>query len=319
MTHDAIGPARVAVFGAGAVGCAFGGMLARAGIDVTLIGRPRHVEAIAREGLRLESVPLAFDARIPVTASIDPASVRSAGLVLFCVKARDTEDAARALAPHVAPGATVVSLQNGIDNAERIHGATGIPALPAVVYIAAEMAGAGHVRHTGRGDLILGPAPGGPDPAPVAAFLARAGVRAEVSDDIARDLWMKLIVNCAYNPVSALARARYGVLMHSPAALALMRSIVDEAVAVAASSGVRLETDAAYASCLAVGRSMEGAISSMAQDLARGARTEIEALNGAVVDRGKRLRVPTPVNETLHALVRLLEDQLPADPRARGS
>src|SRR5262249_52466368 len=145
---------RVAVLGAGAVGCYFGGMLARAGAPVTLIGRPQHVEALERDGLWLES--LSFQERVPVAASGTGQAARTAAMVLFCGKALDTEEAARSLAPHLARGALVLSLQNGVDNVERIRTAAGFDALPAVVYVAAAMTGPGRAKHSGRGDLVLG-------------------------------------------------------------------------------------------------------------------------------------------------------------------
>src|SRR5262249_32260471 len=144
----------VAVLGAGAVGCYFGGMLARAGAPVTLIGRPHHVEVISRDGLWLDG--LHFQERVAVSASTAVDAARNAGAVPLRVNILDTEEAARALAPHLAPGAVVCSLQNGVDNVERIRAAAGIEALPTVVYVAAAMTGPGQVRHTGRGDLVVG-------------------------------------------------------------------------------------------------------------------------------------------------------------------
>src|SRR6516225_5931627 len=140
---------RIAVVGAGAVGCYFGGMLARAGAPVTLIGRPQHVEAITRDGLLLDSPH--FQQQIPVSASMQMSTAREAELILLCVKTPATVEAAKSLAPYLGPGATVLSLQNGVDNVERIHSAAAIEALPAVVYVAAEMTAPGRVRHTGRG------------------------------------------------------------------------------------------------------------------------------------------------------------------------
>ena len=152
MTNDALSP--VAVVGAGALGCLFGGMLARAGAQVTLIGRAGHVAAIRRDGLRFES--RGQMTIIPVAATEDIAAVGGARLVLFCVKSTDTDDAARAMAPHLGPDAVLVSLQNGVDNVERIRAHLGNRVLPGLVYVAAEMAGPGHVRHTGGGSLTIG-------------------------------------------------------------------------------------------------------------------------------------------------------------------
>src|SRR5205823_1497269 len=144
----------IAVMGAGAVGCYFGGMLARAGAPVTLIGRQQHVEAISRQGLFLEGMH--FQQQVPVSASTDISAVKHSDLTLFCVKTLDTETAAKALQPHLNPGTVVISLQNGVDNVERIYSAAKIEAIPAVVYVASAMIAPGHVKHSGRGDLIIG-------------------------------------------------------------------------------------------------------------------------------------------------------------------
>src|SRR5215207_3665507 len=114
-----INPLKVAVMGAGAVGCYYGGMLARAGHEVVLIGRPQHVEAIERNGLRMETK--AFDERVRLAASTEASAVRGADLVLFCVKSTDTEAAGAQISPHLTPGALVLTLQNGVDNADRLR------------------------------------------------------------------------------------------------------------------------------------------------------------------------------------------------------
>ena len=192
---------RIAVLGAGAVGCYFGGMLARSGPPVTLIGRSHHVDAINRTGLFLESVH--FRGFVPVSASTDPAAARDCAIVLLCVKTLDTEDAMKAVAPHLNSGALVVSLQNGVDNVERIRSAVGVEAMPAVVYVAAEMTGPGRVRHNGRGDLVL---PDRESASSLASLFQRAGVPCRISANIAADLWTKMIMNCVYNAMSALSR-----------------------------------------------------------------------------------------------------------------
>src|SRR5207302_177091 len=152
MTNHTLSP--VAVMGAGALGCLFGGMLVRAGAAVTLIGRPAHVEAIRQNGLRFESGGV--NETIPVTATENIAGVQRARLVLFCVKSSDTDDAARAMAPHLEGEAVVLSLQNGVDNVERIRTQVPNVVLPGLVYVAAQMAAPGSVHHTGGGNLTIG-------------------------------------------------------------------------------------------------------------------------------------------------------------------
>src|SRR2546422_3599689 len=149
-----MGAERVAIVGAGAVGCYFGGMLARAGIPVTLIGRATHVEAIRRNGLFIESRD--FQEFVRLEAETEMSAVREATIVVLSVKTVDTETAAAAVSPHLQERALLVSFQNGVDNVERIRRATAIPAIPAVVYVAAAMSGPGRVKHGGRGDVILG-------------------------------------------------------------------------------------------------------------------------------------------------------------------
>lgn len=299
---------RIAVMGAGAVGCYFGGMLARAGVPVTLIGRAPLVAAINHSGLLLDSIN--FQEKIALAATTELAALHEAELVLFCVKTLDTESAARALAPHLAPSAIVLSLQNGVDNVARMRAATGIAALPAVVYVAAEMIAPGHVKHAGRGDLIIGELEANAhDLASIAALFASASVPCAVSNNIAADLWTKLIINCAYNAISALGRgARYGAMVRHELTRALMTQTVNEALAVAHAEGIRFPEIDLLEVSLKLAEKMANATSSTAQDLARGKRTEIEALNGYVAQRGAALGVATPVNQTLYALVKLVEE-----------
>jgi len=302
----------VAVVGAGALGCLFGGMLARAGAQVTLIGRAGHVAAIRRDGLRFESRGETMT--IPVAASEDMAAVGGARLVLFCVKSADTDDAARAMAPHLAPDAVVVSLQNGVDNVERIHAHLRNRVLPGLVYVAAEMAGPGHVRHTGGGNLTIGELDvlrrGNMSDRrqleDIAALIAGAGIKVTISEAVEVDLWTKLVMNCAYNAISALTGSQYARMVAVADIRAVMTDAVNEVIAVASAKGVRLPDDL-VARAIALADGMPVTISSTAQDLLRGRRTEIDHINGYVVREGIALGIATPVNRTLNALVKLAE------------
>jgi 2-dehydropantoate 2-reductase len=297
-----------AVVGAGAVGCYFGGMLARAGVPVTLIGRAHHVDAIRRDGVFIDGRHV--HERVAIGASTDLEAVHDARLVLFCVKTTDTEATARALSRYLNRAAVLVSMQNGVDNAERIRATSGIHAVPAVVYVAAEMAGPGHVKHSGRGDLILGGAAASPaevDLEAIAGLFASAGVPCRVSPEIRTELWTKMLMNCAYNAISALARERYGRIAADTGARELIRRIVDEAVAVAQVEGVRLDPAAVTEAAYKLGEAMSGALSSTAQDIERGKLTEIDSLNGYVVRQAAQSGIPAPVNQTLYTLVKLLE------------
>ena len=288
--------------GAGAVGCYYGAMLARAGHQVTLIGRAQHVEAVRRAGLRLQTNQ--FDEFIKLESSTEPNAIRGAGIVLFSVKSTDTEAAGKALAPHLGRDAAILTLQNGVDNAERLAATLGREVIPAVVYVAVEMAGAGHVRHHGRGELVVGRGKG--SEAIVAAF-AGAGVKVEISDNVAGALWAKLIVNCAYNALSAITQLPYGRLVQGAGVPAVMDDVVDECLAVTRACGVQVPGDM-HETVRGLAQTMPGQYSSTAQDLARQKKTEIDHLNGFVVRKGEALGVPTPVNRVLLALVKLREN-----------
>jgi 2-dehydropantoate 2-reductase len=290
----------IAVVGAGAVGCYFGGMLARAGVPVTLIGRATHVDAIHRSGLYIERSD--FQGYVQLAADTRIEAARDATIVLLCVKTIDTETAAAALAPHLRSDVLLVSFQNGVDNVERVRSAAGIDAIPAVVYVAAAMAGPGRVKHNGRGDIVIGSVPR------IAATFEGAQIPCRVSDNIAGELWTKLVMNCAYNAISALTRSRYLLIKESPLTMGVMGEVIREVVAVGTAAGVVMPDAAELtAAALKLGAAMANATSSTEQDLARGRPTEIDSLNGFVSRRGRELGIPTPVNTTLHALVKLLE------------
>jgi 2-dehydropantoate 2-reductase len=299
----------VAVLGAGAVGCYFGGMLARGGTLVTLIARSARAEAIQREGLFVDAVH--FQGRVPVAASADLSAVKNPQFVLFCVKTVDTETAAQELRPYLAPGALVISLQNGVDNVERIRSASRIEAVRGVVYVAAEMTGLARVKHSGRGDLILAQEK---DPERLAKVQAlaglfeQAGVPCQVSGQIEVEQWTKMVMNCAFNAISALARANYGAIAHNTLVHEVMKQAITEAVAVGRAAGVPMNGVDMQAAGSKLGDAMAKATSSTAQDIVRGKATEIDSLNGYIARRGKELGVDTPVNQTLHALVKLLEE-----------
>ena len=298
---------RIAVVGAGAVGGYFGGLLARAGAPVVMIGRPMFVEAVKKNGLFLDT--LHFQESVRVEASTDLSTIRGAEIVLFCVKTTDNAATARAIAPLLAPNALVLSFQNGVDNVERIRVAAAIEALPTVVYVAASVPEPGRVKHVGRGDLVFGPK--NEKTERVANLFSRANVPCRISDNIAGELWTKLIWNCALNAVSALGRARYGQIAASADARKVVETLVDEVLAVARAADIHPpgleDPKAAIAGAFRIATQMAEALSSTAQDMNRGKRTEIDSLNGYVSRRGAELGVPTPVNHALYALVKLAE------------
>jgi len=292
---------KIAVMGAGAVGCYYGGKLARAGHDVILIGRSQHIEAIEQRGLRFEAQSL--DEYIPLAATTQASAVQSAELVLFCVKSTDTQRAALDIKPFLAPNAQLLSLQNGVENTQELRKIVPQEVITAVVYVALDMAGPGHVRHHGRGELVLEPAG-----AHLAQTLIAAGIPVEISADARGALWTKLIINCAYNALSAIVQRPYGQLAQSEGVSAVLRDVIDECLAVARAEGVVITSDI-HAAVQRIAQTMPEQYSSTAQDLARGKRSEIDHLNGLIARRGQALGIPTPTNRLLHTLVKLIESK----------
>ena len=317
---DAVGARwpRVLVVGAGAVGCYFGGRLARAGCPVTFLGRPgadSSAAALARDGLYFDSPE--FQENLSLQVSADPSAAADAEIIIISVKTLDTAAATARIAPHLRAHAILVSLQNGVENAAVIRqtlrsaGCAAMPVvLPSVVYVAAAKPAPNYLKHAGRGDLVIGT---GGDASLLAAvervalLFSRAGVPCRISENIDGELWAKLVWNCAGNAVSALGRANYGLAGSLEPIRQVMAGAAEEVSAVAKAAGVRMPDTDFMATALKLAVSLGPATSSTAQDIERGRPTEIDSLNGFIARRGAELGVPTPVNHTLWALVKLRE------------
>jgi 2-dehydropantoate 2-reductase len=292
---------QVTVIGAGAVGCYYGGLLLKAGHDVTFIGRQSHVDAINAHGLLLDTQT--FKGHLPARAATDTSALAAPDLVLVCVKSADTESAGRSLAGCLQPNTSVLSLQNGVDNAPRLAAVIGHAVIPVVVYVGSEMAGPGHVRHHGGGNLAIGPSPASEA---LAQTLDAAGIHVTIADNIDTTLWSKLIINCAYNALSAVAGIAYGPMLQVAGTRDVVSSAVQEATTVARACGVAISDDL-IAHILNIPTIMPNQMSSTAQDLARGKPSEIDFLNGHVVRKGAELGIPTPTNQALQVMVKLAE------------
>lgn len=313
---------RVAVVGAGAIGSLFGAFLARAGEEVWLVSPPGpHLDRIRQEGLRVVPAGGAAVGGPPVRVvrlrvSSDPAGVGAVDLVLVAVKAYRTREAVRWALPLLGPGTAVLTVQNGLGNAEAIEEAAG----PGRVVVGVTAHGAGRpepgvVVHAGAGPTVIGPWRGAPPAlaAEVAGVLGRAGIEVEVvgADGVERALWTKLAVNAAINGPGALLRVPNGALVESPAARRLLQSAAREVATVAARRGTPVLDPDPAARAEAVARATAPNRCSMLQDVERGRPTEVEAIYGAVVAEAGRLGVPVPTCAGLYLLVRALEETRP--------
>lgn len=303
-------PGKVVVVGPGGVGAYFGGMLARAGAPVTMLGRAGepspHLRQMGSAGLRMRTV--SFDTWVHVGTSTRPRDVAHADLLLFCVKTVDTVSATKAIAPHLSARTLVADLQNGFDNPARMR-ELGVDPIPAAVYVAAAVERPGELRHRGRGDLVVGHH----DPSRrndverLAGWFEAAQVPCRVTDNVERELWFKLTVNSMANAISALGDVTYGRLVEFAPTRELAERVVREAVDVARADGFELDYDDVVQRGMEVARSVGDATSSTQQDVAKGRPTEIDALNGFIARRGAALGVDVSVNRALWALVKIRE------------
>jgi 2-dehydropantoate 2-reductase len=289
----------------------FGARLARAGHAVTLAGAWHEgLAALARDGVRVEEPGGAWTARVDVAGLDAPLAPRD--LVLVLVKSHQTQAVAPAAARAAGISGWVVTLQNGLGNRERLEAEAG--------------RGRVGLGVTSAGATLLGPGRVRPFPAPtvladdeggrarvVAGLFTAAGLECGVEPDIDRMLWRKLVANCAINPLSAVAGVPNGALLERPEWRETLRAAALETAAVARALGI--EVGDAETPALETAARTAGNRSSMLQDLSRGARTEIDALNGAVVELGQRLGVPTPVNKALANSVRERERSYAGSPR----
>jgi 2-dehydropantoate 2-reductase len=304
---------RFAVVGAGAVGSYFGGMLARAGFSVVLIGRAQHVEAIRGNGLYIDSEQ--FRGYIKIDASTDIEASRDANVVLFCTKSMDTISTAESLRSLLKPDSLILSLQNGVENPGRIQKILGLPAIPVLVYIAASISAPGSVKNSGMGSLVTGVPAGSAADTPktmalielISAAFRRAEVPFKMSDNIEGEVWMKMILNCTINPTCALTRAQYGQMYDDENVRETMRLCTRETIAIAKALGVKLPVADPEADVMARLELIREGTSSTSQDIERGRPTEIEWLNGYIARMGPKLGIPTPVNHTLYSMVNLLQ------------
>ena len=293
---------QIAVMGTGGVGGYFGGRLAAAGEDVTFIARGAHLAAIQRDGLKITSA--LGDATIaPAQASDDAAAIGPVDLVLFTVKLYDTLAAAEAIRPLIGPETGVVTFQNGITGAEVLADKLGPEhVLGGVAKISAVVAEPGVIRHTGTiADLDFGETDGRSSARveALAAALEGAGVTHNVSDDIRRDIWDKMVFLSTFAGLTSLLRLPIGPIRSDPDTRGLLRNGLAEALAVAHADGAGLPEDLVERILERIdGLPYEGK-SSMLHDLERGRRLEVAWLSGTIARMGRDLGVATPT----HALI----------------
>lgn len=302
---------RIAVMGSGGVGGYFGGRLAAAGADVTFIARGRHLDAMRRHGLVIQSA--LGDARLsPVQATDDPGSIGPVDLVLFTVKLYDTEAAASAIRPLIGPSTGVVTFQNGITGTEVLADTLGAEhVVGGVAKISAVIAEPGVIRHTGTmAEVVFGEIDGRPSArtAALAKRFALAGVTHEVSRDIGSAIWNKMVGLSSIAGLTSLLRLPIGPIRSDRETRALLRDALAEALAVARADGATLPDDLVDQMLVLSDRLPEVMKSSMLHDLEAGHRLEVAWLSGTIARLGREHGLATPVHGLIATALKLHAD-----------
>lgn len=297
---------RVAVVGSGGIGGYFGALLVRAGVEVTFLARGAHLAAMRERGLEIQSVPGNFAVRVDATH--DPAGLGQPDLILFAVKGYDTAEAAALLRPAVGPATALLSLQNGVDNEEILQDVLGRErVLGGVVHILSTISAPGVIAQTaGPRRITFGELDGRRTERVERIFqlLSGAEIPTRVSADIRVDLWEKFLFICAHGGVTAITRLGIGEILACPETAALYRAVMEEIGGVARGKGIPLPHDAVERALAFAGSLAPAMRSSLAHDLERGHRLEIETLPGAVVRYGREAGVPTPLCQMLYACLK---------------
>lgn len=301
---------KISVVGAGAVGCFFGGVLASHGLDVTLIARETHVQAINGNGLIIDYQQ--STQRIALNAETGYESLQDADLVFLCVKSPDTAKVSKEIASYLKKNTVILSLQNGVDNVYRAGEVLSQDIFPAVVYVAVGMAGPGRVKHFGRGELVLGAMQNieyrnSQILQQIATLFTNHGVPTTVSEHIKDELWLKFLVNCIYNGISAIGQIEYGQMVEIKEVNDFIENLTHEFLLIAKAEGARLSWEQAMLANQKIAQTMKHQKSSTSQDLLKKKVTEIEFLNGYIVKKGLEFEIPTPSHQALYAMVKMLE------------
>ena len=306
---------RIAVIGAGAMGSVIGSLLAKGGNDVSLIDVSEEtVRAINERGLRIED-KTGDSETLRIRAATSPGEIGIVDLLLVFVKCYHTETAVRQALPAIGPKTIVLSLQNGWGNGPRIQAIVGKERLLlGVCYHSATVAGPGHVQHLGRGATFMGELDGTMSARlrHVAETFNKAGVEVNATSEVLKEIWSKLALNVCTLPTSALLRFFAPQLIEHYGTVNLMQSLLREVVGVANAQDIALNFEERWEAITGLlKRCASNTKASMLQDVERSRRTEIDVVNGAVVEAGRRLGIPTPYNDAMLWLVKSLEETFP--------
>jgi 2-dehydropantoate 2-reductase len=300
---------KIAVMGAGGVGGYYGAVLARAGEDVTFIARGAHLEAIRKAGLKVESQAAGNFALPQAKATDNPADIGPVHLILFATKAYDLEAAAAAIKPCLGAETVILPLLNGVDIADRIAAVVGRRhVLGGMCQISAAIQSPGLIRTVGPlNKIVFGELAGGTSARVQAVHqvLVKAGINAELSEQVLVEIWNKFLFICALGGVCTVTATVLGPVRSDPDTRALLVGVMEEVHALARRQGVALKPTVVADTLAAMDKLPEGTRPSMLLSLEQGAKLEVDALNGTAARLGRQLGVPTPINQFIFAALKL--------------
>lgn len=301
---------KIAIVGPGAMGCLIAAFLKnKTKEDIWLVDKnPERAKRIREDGIKVEGISGALTIKLEVSA--DPEEIGPCDLVIVCVKSYSTEDACKNIKGLVSAETHVLTLQNGIGNVQILNDHFGPEKVIAgITNHGATLLGIGHVRHAGRGETIIGKSNGRLSGVlkNVSGILSKSGFETKISKDIDSVIWSKLIINVGINALTAITHLNNGRLIEYDQARELLRFSVQEAVKIVKRKRIKLAYDDPIQKVESVCKATATNVSSMLQDVLNMKRTEIDFINGAVIRQGKSLGIPTPVNEVLTNLVKIVE------------
>ena len=306
---------KILVMGTGGVGGYYGGLLAQQGNEVTFISRGAHLYAIRHEGLKVKSVHGDFTV-FPANATEDPAKVEPVDLILFCVKTYNTDEAAEAILPVIGTQTAVLSLQNGVDAAERIGKVVGMDhVIGGATWLSSAVEAPGIIKQSSEfRRIVYGELAGGRSERIQSIFevLKNTGITVEISENIQKILWTKFVFIAAASSMGSLTRLPMGDYRSVPETRRLLSSIMQEVEAVAHAQGITLDADVVQKSLAFTDNAAPHIKPSMQLDVESGRRTELESMVGVIGRKGRELGIPTPVADFVY------DSLLPIELKARN-
>jgi len=300
---------RICIVGAGAMGSLFACFLSKMGEELWLLDKHQErADKISKDGLIVEGI--SGDHIVHVNQTTNPGDIGEVDVIIICVKAYDTEKATKDVLPLMGEDTLLLTLQNGSGNVETISKIVGRDkVIGGTTSQGATVLGPGHIRHAGIGETTIGELDGKPSKRIniISDIFNSAGIETKITDDVEGLIWSKLLINVGINALTAVLRLRNGELVEHEPARGVLRASVEEAMSVVEVKGIKVAYDNPVRKVEDVCRATATNISSMLQDVLGAKKTEIGYINGAIVDEGKRLGVPVPVNTTLTSLVKTIE------------